>query len=600
MLTVLITFFSVLSSVLLFSWLWQQHRPGLLLSAIDHIPQAVIVTDKDSRIVNVNQAFTQITGYHSDEVKGKTPSVLSSGRQSQSFYKKMWFELIKHGQWQGELWNKRKNGEVYLESLNICAVYNPFAKVNYYVGTFTDISKNLEYEQTISRLAYYDSLTQLPNRQLLEDRLQKALKNSQANQTQGAVFFIDLDNFKTLNDTFGHTMGDLLLVEVAERIRNAIADHGTVSRWGGDEFVVLVEDLPINVQRAANQANALAEKIRADLAKVYLLNGLEYFGFCSIGVALFDQQPNVSELLKKADMAMYEAKGAGRNCIRQFDPQMQHALERKQVLENDLRRAIQDQQLHLVLQSQIRHGEELVGAEALLRWQHPDKGFISPAEFIPIAEQSDLIVEIGDWVLDHACGILALWQTLPSLQQATLSINVSERQMRQHDFVEKVLHAIERHQIRAEQLKLEITEGAVMQNLTDCAEKMERLRKYGIRFSMDDFGTGYSSLSNIRALPLSQLKIDRSFIQDMLEDESNLKLTQTIITMGWVLGLDIIAEGVEEKDQQHALRDIGCTQIQGYLFSKPLLPADFQHYALGFKHNENLNNDQPQRVTELF
>lgn len=600
MMTVFIPLFFLLTLTIVISWLWQKNRVTRLLSAIDHIPQAVIVTDHRSRIVNVNQAFTNITGFDAHEVKGQTPSVLSSGRQSKTFYKKMWHELSKYGQWQGELWNKRKNGEVYLESLNICAVYNAFSRANYYVGTFTDISKNVEYEQTISRLAYYDSLTQLPNRQLLEDRLKKALSTSHETKQQGAIFFIDLDNFKTLNDTFGHTMGDLLLVEVAERIRNAIGETGTVSRWGGDEFVVLVENLPANVDQASIAAHDLAENIRTDLAQVYLLNGLEYFGFCSIGVALFGYQPNVSGLLKKADMAMYEAKNAGRNCIRLFDPQMQHALERKQSLENELRRGIQDQQFHLVLQAQVRHGEELIGAEALLRWQHPHMGNISPAEFIPIAEQSDLIVDIGDWVLQQACQLLAQWQTHPCLCEATLSINVSERQMRQHDFVDKILMAIENNQIPAEKLKIEITEGAVMQNLEDCAAKMVELRHHGIRFSMDDFGTGYSSLSNIRALPLSQLKIDRSFIQNMLQDESNLKLTHTIITMGWALGLDIIAEGVEEKAQQQALRDIGCTQIQGFLFSKPLNPKDFTIFAKGFKNRLAVSSQPSHQMTELL
>lgn len=561
-------------------WL-SRHKLDVMIAAFEYLPQAIIVTDRKARIIKVNQSFVDITGYSHQDVVGHSPAILSSGKHDQKFYEDMWHRLSQQGEWQGEIWNKRKNGEIYPEKLCIKAVLPLSLKRHrYYVGSFTDITHSKEAEETIERLAYYDSLTHLPNRQHLESKLEQALVSAQQNQTQGAVLFIDLDNFKTLNDTFGHATGDLLLVEVSERIQSILLSPShTVYRWGGDEFIVLVESLPQDITLATRLARQVAENIRNSLSEVYLLNGLEYFSGSSIGIALFEQDQTVSELLKKADSAMYQAKNAGRNRIYVFNPEMQKAIQRKLELENDLRSAIANGEISLYIQPQVRNDLGVIGGEVLIRWSHPTKGYISPAEFIPLAEQSDLIINLGDWVLEEACRQLSIWQQDAKLSQITLSVNVSGRQLQQHDFVAKVLVILKQNQVEPSRLKMEITESAVMQNLQECIDKMEQLKKYNIEFSMDDFGTGYSSLSNIRVLPLSQLKIDKSFVHNLLEDQGTLKLTKTIIDMCRVLDLDVIAEGVENEDQKNLLTQIECKQFQGFLFSKPMKCLDFPKFA---------------------
>jgi len=421
-------------------WL-SRHKLDVMIAAFEYLPQAIIVTDRKARIIKVNQSFVDITGYSHQDVVGHSPAILSSGKHDQKFYEDMWHRLSQQGEWQGEIWNKRKNGEIYPEKLCIKAVLSlSLKRRRYYVGSFTDITHSKEAEETIERLAYYDSLTHLPNRQHLESKLEQALVSAQQNQTQGAVLFIDLDNFKTLNDTFGHATGDLLLVEVSERIQSILLSPShTVYRWGGDEFIVLVESLPQDITLATRLARQVAENIRNSLSEVYLLNGLEYFSGSSIGIALFEQDQTVSELLKKADSAMYQAKNAGRNRIYVFNPEMQKAIQRKLELENDLRSAIANGEISLYIQPQVRNDLGVIGGEVLIRWSHPTKGYISPAEFIPLAEQSDLIINLGDWVLEEACRQLSIWQQDAELSQITLSVNVSGRQLQQHDFMAKVL-----------------------------------------------------------------------------------------------------------------------------------------------------------------
>jgi diguanylate cyclase (GGDEF)-like protein/PAS domain S-box-containing protein len=575
-------FLSLLSLILLGGVLYRYKQLHFLALAFEHLPKPIIITDQRARILKVNRAFYDITGYPRQEVIGQTPAVFNSGRQGDDFYRRLWHELQRTGYWQGEVWNKRKNGDEYAERFTISTFQFSFRKRPYYVGTLTDISQNKEDEATIERLAFYDTLTRLPNRKLLENTLQKALKKPNETNTSGAVLFIDLDDFKSLNDTCGHGMGDLLLVEVARRIHACLDfEDATVGRWGSDEFVVILENLTSTL--ALNDAIQQAEWIQGKLSEPFTLNGLEYFSACCIGIALFDHRHSAQELLKKADSALHHAKRSGRNCIYTFDPSIQQALVQKLELEKDLRHALKEDQFELYLQPQLNSGGCLVGAEALIRWNHPQKGMISPADFIPLAEKNGLIVGIGDWVQEEACRLLAGWKTHPILAKTTLSINVSEQQLRHPDFVEKTLNAMKQYQIRPTQLKLEITESAVMLNLDECADKLCQLKQHGLEFSMDDFGTGYSSLSNIRALPLDQLKIDQSFVRNLLEDKSNQTLTQTIITMSEALDLEIIAEGVETEGQKIALEEMGCHFFQGYYFAKPLAYPSFITYAESIK-----------------
>ncbi len=539
--------------------------------------EGMMVCDADEVILRVNQAFRVMTGYRGDEVLGKTPRVLKSGRQDRAFYRQMWETLAREKYWQGEIWNRRKSGEIYPVWETISAVAAADGRVSHYVCAFTDISSRKEAEEQIRNLAYYDPLTQLPNRRLLIERLQLALMASGRNRRHGALLFIDLDYFKILNDTEGHDVGDLLLVEVARRLRSCVREGDTVARLGGDEFVVMLEDLHEDVQEAAGQAEKVGEKIREVATHPYSLRDREYHGTLSLGVSLFrDHHETVDELLKRADVALYQAKSGGRNTLCFFDPQMQEALVARAAMEDELRRVVQHGQLVLYYQAQIDENNRVLGAEALLRWQHPERGLVPPAEFIPLAEETGLIVPIGHWVLETACTQLREWQNSPETCDLMLAVNVSARQFRQPDFVEQVHAVLAGTAANPARLKLELTESVVLDDVADTIEKMKALKLLGVGFSMDDFGTGYSSLSYLRRLPLDQLKIDRSFIRDVETNPGDAVIVQTIIGMANSLGLKVIAEGVENEAQRQFLNLHGCPTFQGFLFSKPVPLSVFE------------------------
>lgn len=562
----------------LFSILRNREELRIASTAFD-VQEGITITSPEGKILKVNKAFTRLTGYQPEEVIGQTPAILSSGRQTKEFYQKMWQSLKTHGSWKGEIWNRRKDGELYVEWLTITAVYDQKNRVTHYVGAFLDITQRKEDEEQIRKLAFYDPLTELPNRRLLVERIEHAQAISARTRHYGALLFIDLDNFKTLNDTKGHDVGDMLLLEVAARLTKQARESDTVARLGGDEFVILYEELSRDEQKASIEMEHLAEGIRDCLNQPYYLKDYEHFSSPSIGVALFrGHQISLDELLKNADSAMYQAKHAGRNTIRLFDPEMQEALEHRLRLEDDLRYAIEHKQLELYYQPQINEQNQISGAEVLIRWRHPQQGLISPAQFIPIAEDSGLIIEIGDWVLEQACRRLSEWKNQPSLTHLTLSVNISVRQLRQADFVNKVSYWLENFQLQPGQLKLEITESMVLDDLEDTIAKMQQLKARGVLFSMDDFGTGYSSLSSIKRLPLDQLKIDQSFVHDIGQEASSLVLTDTIIAMGKALGLHVLAEGVETEEQRQALISQGCYDFQGYHFARPLPYHDFIIY----------------------
>ena len=538
---------------------------------------SVMITDDQGNIIEVNPAFTRITGYTLDEVRGKNPHCMASGRHDKQFYSEMWRDISEAGHWEGEIWNRRKNGEVFPSWLSINQIRDKNGKLLHYVGTSSDITKRKEAEAQIHQLAFYDPLTQLPNRRLLVERLQQAFSVGTRSGQHGAVLFLDLDNFKTLNDTKGHDIGDQLLVEVAKRLDACVREGDTVARLGGDEFVVILESLSTTSDEAAAQADMVAEKIRDELSRPYQLSNHIHYSTPSIGVVLFrGNLQSLDDVLKYADTAMYQAKTAGRNTIRFYDPVMQAAIEARAELEEDLRHALEREQLRLYYQVQMDSRNRPFGAEVLLRWQHPVRGLIPPAKFIPLAEETGLIVPIGLWVLQTACAQLRVWQNNELTRDLSLAVNVSAKQFRRPDFVKQVQRTMMESGARPALLKLELTESIVLENVEDTISKMRELKLLGVSFSMDDFGTGYSSLQYLKRLPLDQIKIDQSFVRDIASDPNDAAIVQTIIAMSEVMGLLVIAEGVETEAQREFLDLRGCHAFQGYLFGRPVPLDEFE------------------------
>ncbi|AMK79245.1 hypothetical protein JT25_022625 [Methylomonas denitrificans] len=539
--------------------------------------EGMVITDADTVILQVNQAFTQTTGFLPAEVIGQTPRILKSGLHDADFYKEMWSKIAQSGSWQGEIWNRRKNGETYPELLTITAVKNERGEVTNYIATINDITERKYSEDKIKQLAYYDQLTQLPNRTLLHDRLKKAFAVSARSGLHGALLFIDLDNFKTLNDTLGHHVGDLLLQQVAQRLLVSVREGDTVARIGGDEFVIILENLGALPDEAAVQSESIGEKILITLSVPYKLDGHEYLSTPSIGFALFKGHGiPIDGLMKQADIAMYQAKAAGRNTLRFFDQHMQDILNRRIALENDLRQAIHNQQFLLYYQAQVDGANHTIGAEALIRWLHPERGMVSPLEFIPLAEETGLILAIGQWVLETACLQLLIWAKAPATRHLRIAVNVSVHQFRQEDFAKQVRDLLDLTGADPGKLKLELTESLLVDNVEDVISKMNELRDLGVSFSLDDFGTGYSSLSYLKRLPLEQLKIDQGFVRDLLTDPNDAAIARTIVALAQSMGLDVIAEGVETIEQRDFLAIHGCHHFQGYLFGKPVSIEQFE------------------------
>jgi diguanylate cyclase (GGDEF)-like protein len=437
-------------------------------------------------------------------------------------------------------------------------------------------------EAAIHQLAFYDPLTRLPNRRLLRDRLQQALSLSERSHLYGAVLMIDLDNFKQINDTRGHDVGDQLLAEVALRVQSCVRQVDTVSRLGGDEFIVILVDLSPDEAQAALLAERLGEAVLASVNQPFRLGGKVHHSSASMGLCLFlGQSVSMEDLLKRADISMYQAKNSGRNALRFFDPQIQTSLEARIALESELHEALPNQQLRLYYQIQMDNALGVLGAEVLLRWEHPRHGLVTPDQFIPIAEESGLILPIGEWVLHAACAQVAVWSINPLTEPFSLSINVSARQFRQPDFIEMVAQALRKTGANPQRIKLELTESLVLHDIVDTVSKMRALTRHGIHFSMDDFGTGYSSLSHLTTLPIQQLKIDRSFVRNITHNHNDAVIVQTIIGMAKNLGVAVIAEGVETQAQRACLERFGCATFQGYLYGKPVPLREFEAQAMG-------------------
>ncbi len=561
-----------------------------LSRAVEQSPVSIVITDRSPSIVYVNPRFEQATGYTRAEVIGRNPRLLASGTTPAETYRDLWKVISEGGEWRGELCNRRKDGELFWEFTTISGLKGSGGKVSHYIAVKEDITERRrleaerkQAEERIHSLAFFDPLTHLPNRRLLLDRLKQAFSANARRGTHGAVFFIDLDQFKTLNDTKGHAFGDLLLIEVAQRLQACVRGEDTVARLGGDEFVVMLSHLGDAAPEAAAQAVGVGEKMLAAISRPYVLKGQPHYTSCSIGVSLFrGNDLSADDLLKRADMAMYQAKSAGRGAVRFFDPAMQAALDTRAAMEFELRGAVERGQLRLHYQMQIDTTHGSIGAEALLRWAHPERGLVPPAQFIPLVEDSGLIVPIGQWVVETACAQLKRWERDPRMHHLQLAVNVSARQFRQADFVARIQTSLEASGANPARLKLELTESLMHENVAETIAKMNALKGLGIGFSMDDFGTGHSSLSNLKRLPLDQLKIDQSFVRDLVTDPNDAAIVKTIIGMAKSLGLAVIAEGVETEAQRQFLVQLGCVTCQGYLFGHPMPAAEFEAQVRAF------------------
>lgn len=534
----------------------------------------ICVADERGRVLETNQAFGCITGYSNEELKGKPINSMLTLEGSEQLEAAIKSALDTNSLWEGELRERRKNGQLLTVWLSISSIPDSDGARSYLVICLYDITASKATQDEISQLAYYDPLTHLPNRRKLNQRLSEILVALSGDHRHGALLFIDLDNFKSINDTRGHASGDLLLIEVGHRLKNAVRGGDIVARVGGDEFVVLMGSLVADANGAAHQAMRVGKEILARLGKPYKLDSFMFSCSASIGVRLFSHADLGADLVQQADIAMYQAKRTGRNSLCFFDPAMKEAVAAYSNLEQELVQSLQNNELALFFQPQCDIHGRIMSAEALLRWRHPTRGLISPNNFIAIAEESGLILLIGMWVLRQTCEQIRRWAKEPLMKDIQIAINVSAGQFKQASFVDEVIQVIRESGIDASKVKFELTES-MMHSIDETRLKMEKIREVGVRFSLDDFGTGYSSLSSLIQLPLEQLKIDRSFVANMLSRPADRIVVKTIIAMAHSLGLEVIAEGLETEAQKAFLFQEGCALYQGFLFSPALAAEQF-------------------------
>ncbi|WP_183152960.1 bifunctional diguanylate cyclase/phosphodiesterase [Pseudomonas caricapapayae] len=553
-----------------------QEKLHLAATVFESTAEGVLITDTDQRINAVNRAFTEITGYSEAEAIGQTPRLLASGQHDSAFYASMWHQLAAEGHWQGEISNRRKDGEFYPSWLTINAVRNKANRTTHFVAVFADISSLKHAQARLDYQAHHDPLTGLPNRTLFESRLQSALLHSEESGSLGAVLFLDLDRFKHINDSLGHPVGDLLLKGIAHRLKETLRDVDTVARLGGDEFIVLLPGL-----LQPSDAQSIANKLLACFNTPFEAGEHELYISPSIGSCVFPTDGNdVATLVKNADAAMYRSKAKGRNRVESYTHDLTTQASERIALEQELRRALDHNQLALAYQPKISLlTHTLVGAEALIRWSHPTFGEVPPEHFIPLAEENGMILQIGDWVLEQACRQMGEWRKTRQ-PFGPLSVNLAGAQLRQTNLVERIEQLLADNGLEPSCLQLEITEHFIMSQTQEALAVLHKLKTLGVQLAIDDFGTGYSSLSYLKRLPLDILKIDQSFIRGLPEDTHDAAIVRAIIALGRSMQLTVIAEGVENSEQQQFLTSEGCEQIQGYIISLPLQPDEFSERFL--------------------
>ncbi len=551
-----------------------EDRLRMLAMVFSNSNEAIIVTDANNRIIATNPAFTELTGYSEAEVLGRNPRLLSAGSTEPEVFRSMWSSLHQHGAWQGELWDRRKSGEAYPKWLSISVVRDNAGRITHHIGSFIDISELKATQERIRHLAHHDTLTNLPNRFSLHEKLEQALSFCRRNNRQLALMLIDLDRFKTINDTLGHHAGDALLVQVADRLRATVRDSDIVARLGGDEFVVALPGI-----NSPSDAAHLADKIARRISEPYQIIGQEQRTSPSIGICLYPNDAvEIGDLLKNADVAMYHAKAQGRGNYQFFTEDMHIAMTQRMTIEADLRLALERQEfvLHYQPQLDLRRGT-IVGVEALIRWQHPTRGMVPPNEFIPVAEETGMIGAIGDWVLAEACRQLRAWQD-DGIQHLRMSINLSASQFMDKTLPDRIHELLGQYGLEAGLIDLEVTESMSMASPDESISVMRTLSGSGLTLSIDDFGTGYSSLAYLKLLPIRTLKIDRSFVKDIETDPNDADICDVTVLLAHKLGLEVVAEGVENEAQLKFLLSIGCEKVQGYLISRPLPAAQAEAF----------------------
>ncbi len=539
-------------------------------AVFDCTREGVLVTDARGRIVHVNRAFIEITGYQVDDVMGRQPSLFKSGRHSPAFYEQMFRTLNQDGEWSGEIWNRRKSGEIYPQWQTIRVIHDDQGQISHYVAVFSDISAIKHSERELAHLAHHDPLTDLPNRLLFTDRAEQALASAQIHKRGCALLMLDLDHFKIINDSLGHNVGDQLLKAVGERLQGLFGPGVTLARLGGDEFAVLAESCPQVVQAAA-----LAQRIIDSMKLPFVFDGHQLFVSVSIGISLFPSDAlSAEQLLRNADSALFKAKSSGREGFALYTEELTAHAQNRIEVGNELRRALDQHELRVYYQPvHDLQTSALIGVEALVRWQHPQRGLVPPAEFIPIAERTGLIAEIDAWVMDQACRQMCRWleegKTL-----SFLAVNVSSRLFARHELYEQVAKVLHDTGLDPAKLELEVTESAVMDDPEVALEQLHRLRELGLSLAIDDFGTGYSSLLRLKRLPVQKLKIDQGFVAGLPWDEDDAAIVRVVIALAQSMGMQVHAEGIEQMEQARFLLNHQCDLGQGYWFGRPMLAAD--------------------------
>jgi diguanylate cyclase (GGDEF)-like protein/PAS domain S-box-containing protein len=536
--------------------------------------EGISITDADGHILDVNQAFTDITGYSREEAAGQNPRILKSNRHDDAFYKEMWDQLKTRGYWAGEIWNRRKNGEAYPEILSINSIKQDDGEISHYVAVFHDISEMKLQQEKIQHQAYHDELTGLPNRYLVRDRLSMALKAARRQHTMVAVIFLDMDNFKFFNDSLGHASGDVLLQGLGNRLRKVIREQDTVARLGGDEFLVIAGDIKLQ-----EEVLELADRLFESMKAPFVLDGHELLISLSVGITLYPEDGDSADLLiKNADMAMYQSKISGKNRYHMFTPELNRMALYKMEMVKEFRTALTQKEFRVYYQPKVDPATNCVlGLEALVRWQKQDGAIVSPGTFIPMAEETGLILQLSRYVLEEACKALKILKERFAFP-LTLSVNISPLEFKQPDFADNILKVVSSHLLAASSIEIEITETTMMTDLKSTVEKLNILKTEGVSIAIDDFGTGYSSLYYLKKLPISTLKIDKSFIDDMTTDQNDANIVETIILMAKNLGIEVVAEGVETKEQFELLAKYKCDLIQGYYYAKPMPMKDLILY----------------------